>query len=103
MKRRLPFILLAWVASDIYFFEAVKTLTTNEFILWGYWLVDFAIAAGFAYLVTRRRATRQYPNLIAALMAFTLLVFVPKIFALPVLLLEDIPGCSGISRQGAFG
>ncbi len=90
MKRRLPFILLAWVASDIYFFAAVKTLTANQFILWGYWLVDFLIAAGFAYLVTRRGATRQYPNLIAALMAITLLVFIPKIFALPVLLLEDI-------------
>jgi uncharacterized protein len=90
MKTRLPFILLAWVLSDIYFFEAVKTLTNNNFILWGYWLLDLVIAAGFAYLVTRRKATRQYPNLIAALMAMTLLVFIPKIFALPVLLLEDI-------------
>src|ERR1700757_2592372 len=90
MKTRLPFILLAWVLSDIYFFEAVKTLTNNQFILWGYWLLDLVIAVGFAYLVTRRKATRQYPNLIAALMAMTLLVFIPKIFALPVLLIEDI-------------
>jgi len=90
MKTRLPFILLAWVASDIYFFEAVKTLTNNGFVLWGYWLVDLVLATGFAYLVTRRKVTRQYPNLTAALMAMTLLVFIPKIFALPVLLLEDI-------------
>lgn len=90
MKNRLPFILLAWVASDIYFFEAVKTLTNSNFILWGYWLVDLMLATGFAYLVTTRKVTRQYPNLTAALMALTLLVFIPKIFALPVLLLEDI-------------
>ncbi|MGZ3778898.1 MAG: metallophosphoesterase, partial [Mucilaginibacter sp.] len=90
MKNRLPFILLAWVASDIYFFEAVKTLTNNQLILWGYWLLDLLLATGFAYLVTRRKVTRQYPNLTAALMAMTLLVFIPKILGLPVLLLEDI-------------
>jgi len=90
MKTRLPFILLAWVASDIYFFEAVKTLTNNEFILWGYWLLDLLIAVGFAYLVTQRMTGRQHTSLITTLMALTLLVFIPKIFALPVLLLEDI-------------
>lgn len=90
MRRRLPFILLAWVASDIYFFEAVKTLTTNEFILWGYWLIDFLIALGFYVVIAQRRGNRQSQGLIAGLMAATLLVFIPKIFALPVLLLEDI-------------
>src|SRR5581483_7283551 len=90
MKRRLPFILLAWVASDLYFFQAVKTLSANPYILWCYWLVELMIAVGFGYLVTRLKVTRQYPNLTAALMALTLLVFVPKIFGLPVLLLEDI-------------
>jgi predicted MPP superfamily phosphohydrolase len=90
MRRRLPIILLAWVASDIYFFEAVKTLTTNQFILWGYWLVDFLIALGFYIVIAQRRGNRQSQGLIAGLMAATLLVFIPKIFALPVLLLEDI-------------
>ncbi|MBS1531447.1 MAG: metallophosphoesterase [Bacteroidetes bacterium] len=90
MKKRLPFILLAWMLSDIYFFGAVKTLTNNLLVLWGYWLVDLAIAVGFGYLVTRRKATRRHPNLMAALMALTLLTFVPKILGVPVLLLEDI-------------
>jgi len=90
MRRRLPFILLAWVASDIYFFEAVKTLTTNGFILWGYWLVDLLIAIGFYVVIAQRRGNRQLQGLITGLMAATLLVFIPKIFALPVLLLEDI-------------
>jgi uncharacterized protein len=90
MRRRLPFVLLAWVASDIYFFEAVKTLTTNGFILWGYWLIDFLIALGFYVVIAQRRGNRQSQGLIAGLMAATLLVFIPKIFALPVLLLEDI-------------
>jgi hypothetical protein len=90
MRNRLPFILLAWVLSDIYFFEAVKTLTDNTFILWGYWLIDAAIVAGFIYLMTRRGGVRQHPNLISTLMALMLLVFIPKILGVPLLLLEDI-------------
>jgi predicted MPP superfamily phosphohydrolase len=90
MKTRLPFILLAWITADIYFFKAVKTLTDNQFILWGYWLIDILLAAGFGYLVTRRKTKRESANLIAGLMAATLLAFVPKILALPVLLIEDI-------------
>lgn len=90
MKRILPFILLAWIASDIYFFQAVRTLTSNEFVLTAYWLIDLLIAFGFVYLITRGRAGERSQRLIAALMALTLLVFVPKIFALPVLLGEDI-------------
>ncbi len=90
MIKRLPFILLAWILADIYFFRAVETLTNNEFILWAYWLVDLLIAAGFISLIVRRSTNRPPGNSIALLMGLTLLVFVPKILALPVLLLEDI-------------
>jgi predicted MPP superfamily phosphohydrolase len=90
MIKRLPFILLAWVLADIYFYRAVETLTNNEFILWAYWLVDITLLAGFALVIGQHRANRPPGNIIAWLMAATLLVFVPKIFALPVLLLEDI-------------
>jgi predicted MPP superfamily phosphohydrolase len=88
MRTRLPFIILAWVLADFYFFKAVETLTNNQFILWGYWLVDLLLAAGFVILMSR--SNRRPGNLIAALMAGTLLTFVPKILAMPVLLLEDI-------------
>jgi len=90
MIKRLPFIFLAWILADIYFFRAVETLTNNTFILWAYWLVDILIAAGFVLLMVRRSAKRPPGNSIAWLMGLTFLVFVPKIFALPVLLLEDI-------------
>ena len=90
MIKRLPFILLAWILADIYFFRAVETLTNNQIILWAYWLVDLLIAAGFVLLIVRRSANRPPGNSIAWLMGLTLLVFVPKILALPVLLLEDI-------------
>jgi len=85
MKKRLPFILLIWVVADIYFSQAVETLTANNFILIGYWSLDVILIAGFVSL-TRFRNTRM----IAWLMALTLLTLIPKIFALPVLLIEDI-------------
>src|ERR1700744_340241 len=90
MKKRLPYILLAWVIADVYFFQAVSTLTANLYILIGYWLLDALLLAGFTYLVTLQRSNRQSTRLIAWLMAMVLLTFVPKIFAFPVLLIEDI-------------
>ncbi|MDB5135229.1 MAG: metallophosphoesterase [Mucilaginibacter sp.] len=90
MRNRLPFILLAWVLADMYFFQAVKTLTNNQFILSGYWLVDVLIAVGFGFLMSQRKAKRSPAKLITWLMALTLLTLVPKIFAFPVLLIEDI-------------
>jgi len=85
MQKRLPFILLIWAIADIYFFQAVKTLTPNNFILIAYWCLDLLLVAGFVSLV-RFRNTRM----IAWLMALALLTLIPKIFALPVLLIEDI-------------
>jgi predicted MPP superfamily phosphohydrolase len=90
MIKRLFFILLAWIVADIYFFRAVETLTANEFILQAYWLVDLLLAASFALVVSRRRGNRPAEGLMAALMGATLLLFVPKIMASPVLLVEDI-------------
>ena len=89
MRTRLPFILMALVISDVYFFQAVETLTANPYVLWGYWLIDILLVAGFAYIVSRRTANKQPARLISGLMAITLLALVPKIFAMPVLLLED--------------
>jgi len=88
--RRLPFILLAWIIADVYFFQAVETLTANSLILWGYWLIDVLIVTGFGGLISLRRTNHQPAKLISWLMALTLLTVVPKIIASPVLLLEDI-------------
>jgi predicted MPP superfamily phosphohydrolase len=85
MKKRIPFILSLLVIADIYFFQAVKTLSANPPILWGYWLLDLLLIAGLLMVMFRRGI-----KLSSWLMAATLLLLVPKLFALPVLLLEDI-------------
>jgi len=85
MKKRLPFIILIWIIVDLYFFQAVKTVTANSYIIWAYWLFDLLLAAGILYTILAGRM-----RLISWLMALMLLSFVPKILAVPVLLLEDI-------------
>src|SRR3569833_245006 len=90
MLTRLPFIILAWVLADIYFYKAVETLTANSVILWGYWLIDLLLVTGFMFVMSRARSNRSHVNLIGVLMAGTLLTFVPKVLSMPVLLVEDI-------------
>jgi hypothetical protein len=103
MIKRLPFIFLAWIIADVYFFQAVRTLTNNNFILWGYWLVDVLLAAGFGYLIGQRRTNRTPAKLISWLMAATMLTLVPKIFAFPVLLIRHYQAVQAFSAQKRVG
>jgi predicted MPP superfamily phosphohydrolase len=90
MKKRIPSIIAIWLLADLYFFQALKTLTASDIILWGYWLFDIFIAAGVFYTVVVRKKKQISPKVISSLMALMLLLLVPKLFALPVLLVEDI-------------
>jgi len=90
MKKRIPSIIAIWLLADLYFFQAIKTLTACNSILWGYWLFDIFIAAGVFYTIVFRKKTQISPKFISLLMALMLLLLVPKLFALPVLLVEDI-------------
>lgn len=89
MRKRIPYILLIWLLADIYFFNAVRTLSTQPIVLFGYWLLD-VLLAGSVILAFFGDVRKRAPKLISWLMAGMLLVFVPKLFALPVLLLEDV-------------
>jgi len=90
MAKRLPFILILWLLTDIYFFQAVETLTTNAFIHGAYRFIDIILIGGMIAILFVRRNGKTAQNLITALMAFMLLTFVPRLFSLPVLIIEDI-------------
>ncbi|GAA3978715.1 metallophosphoesterase [Mucilaginibacter dorajii] len=90
MKKRVPFILLIIFIADPYFYQAVKTLTTNPLILSAYWLYDLALVLGLILIMLSRSPTRNMPKLISWLMGLVLLSLIPKVAALPVLLLEDV-------------
>lgn len=90
MKKRIPIVLSILVIADLYLFQAIKTLTTSPFALWGYWLFDLLIITGMIFLMTQRRPNQTFPRLISWLMGLLLLSLIPKVVAMPVLLLEDI-------------
>jgi len=90
MRQRIPFILLIWLIADVYFFHAVKILTDNSAIAtWIYWMIDALLIGGVIFFMLVRQVGRT-PGVISILMAGLLLSAVPKILALPVLLVEDI-------------
>jgi predicted MPP superfamily phosphohydrolase len=90
MAKRLPLIVLLWLVSDLYFFQALKTLTNSGIILQCYWLIDLLLIGSIVAAIFIRRGSRVQQTLITWLMGLMLLTFVPRLFSLPVLLIEDI-------------
>lgn len=90
MARRLLLMLLIFVVSDIYFYQAIATLTANPLIHLGYWLIDITLMAGILFIVFVRRMGSNAQRFIALLMSAMLLMFIPKVFSSLVLLAEDI-------------
>lgn len=90
MAQRFILILLLLVVGDLYFYQAVTTLTHNPLVHAAYWLVDFAIIAGITSIIFIRRAGRTPQRLINGLMAALLLIFVPRLFSSVILMAEDV-------------
>jgi predicted MPP superfamily phosphohydrolase len=90
MANRLPLIILLWVVTDFYFYQAVKTLTSTGVYSWLYWLIDFALIGLMLAAIFIRRGSRVQQLLITWLMGLMLFAFVPRLFSVPVLLIEDV-------------
>jgi predicted MPP superfamily phosphohydrolase len=90
MAKRLPTVILLWLITDIYFYQAVKLLVNSSAYLWAYWLIDILLMSGIVAVVFVRRGSRGQQTLIAWLMGLMLLAFVPRLFSLPFLLIEDL-------------
>lgn len=90
MARRLLLMLLLFVVGDIYFYQAIVTLTGNPMVHLGYWLIDITLMAGIMFIVFVRRTGSNAQRFIAILMSAMLLMFIPKVFSSLVLLAEDI-------------
>ncbi|MXV53330.1 metallophosphoesterase [Pedobacter sp. HMF7647] len=90
MIKRLPLILLLWLGTSFYFYRAVQTLLSSGALLWCYWLIDLVLIGGILTVIFVRRGSRLQQTLITWLMGLLPLVFIPRLAALPVLLIEDI-------------
>ncbi len=88
-KRILPVILL-WFLADLYFYQSVELLVHSRLLLAAYWLIDLALMVGIVLAIFSRRGSRAQQTLFAWVMGFMLLAFIPRLFSLPILLLEDI-------------
>jgi uncharacterized protein len=83
-------IILLWLGTDLYFYQAVAALAPSSAYLWMYWLIDVLLIGGIMGVVFVRRGSRMQQTLIPWLMGLMLLSLVPRLFSLPFLLVEDI-------------
>ena len=90
MAKRLPLIILLWMGTDFYFYQAVQIVIKSGAFLWGYWLFDLLLIGGIVGAIFVPRGSRTQQTLITWLMALMLLDFIPRLFSLPILLVEDI-------------
>jgi predicted MPP superfamily phosphohydrolase len=90
MKQRIPFIVALWFLVDLYFFQAVQTVTAIPALLWFYWIYDVLVGIAILYFAFSGTLMRKYPAMMSALVSMLLISFIPKFCGIPILLLEDI-------------
>lgn len=89
MARRLFLIIVLWFCTDLYFYQAIHTLTDAAIYLWIYWVIDLVLMGGMAAVIFSRRGSPTQQRLITRVMGLVLLAFIPRLFSLSVLLIED--------------
>jgi len=90
MAKRLPLILLLWLGTDLYFYQAISPFVSSGAWLWAYWLIDLLLMSGIVAVIFVRRGSPTQSTLIAWLMGLMLLAWIPRLFSFPFLLVEDI-------------
>lgn len=83
-------MLLLFLVGDLYFYQAVSTLSPDPILHFAYWSVDIFLIGAIISIISMRRAGRTSERLIAVVIGAMMLSFIPKIFSSPVLLAEDI-------------
>ncbi len=78
------------MVSDIYFYQALVTLSPHIMIRVGYWAIDLLVVISLISLTFIRRLHHKMQRFIQVLITAILLVFIPKLFSFPILLAEDI-------------
>lgn len=90
MAKRIPLVILAWFFTDLYFYQAIHTLSGSITWVLLYWGIDLLLMTATIAMIFMRRGTELHQLLVTWLMGLMLLVFIPRLVALPVLLTEDI-------------
>jgi predicted MPP superfamily phosphohydrolase len=83
-------ILLLFIIGDLYFYQAVTTLSSNPMLHTSYWLLDIIVMVSIISIMFMRRAAQSVQRFMAITMGALILLFVPKLLSSPILLAEDI-------------
>jgi predicted MPP superfamily phosphohydrolase len=89
MAKRLFLIIALWFCTDLYFYQAIHALTDSAIYLWIYWVIDLVLMGGIVAVIFLRSGSQIQQNVITRVMGLVLLSFIPRLFSLPVLLIED--------------
>lgn len=93
---RLAFITVIWFAIDFYFLQSILTVTADlsslvqDCIVGAYWLADILIVLSILYGALSPRIDFSTSQKVKWLTGLVILSIVPKLFSLPVLLIEDL-------------
>ncbi|WP_149696261.1 metallophosphoesterase [Chitinophaga sp. CF418] len=90
MAKRFLLILSLFLLGDIYFYQAVVTITQNPALHLSYWVIDILLVAGIISTVFILRAGNQVQRLLSLLLTAMLLIFIPKVFSSVILSAEDV-------------
>ncbi|MFZ4863690.1 metallophosphoesterase [Sphingobacterium sp. Mn56C] len=88
MLQRIVPVLLLFVLGDIYFYQAVVTLTASPLIHNLYWFIDILVLVSILSIVFLRKVV-DIQHYVTGIITALLLVILPKVFSFPLLLLED--------------
>ena len=89
MIRWLIFLVIFGVI-DLYAFQALKTVTKNQFIHWGYWIMSLLVIGNFVYHYFGFSRSDGFSHSHGYAFAFLVTILIPKLFLLMVLFGEDV-------------
>ncbi len=90
MAKRLLLIVFLFVLGDIYFFQAFSTVIHGSIWQNMYWGIDILLFLGVFTLIFLWRTGYNVQQIATSLITAFLIVFIPKLLAVPFLFVEDL-------------
>lgn len=90
MLTRLITLITSWALVTFYFFQAIKTVFPEPTIWWLYWTFECILFAFVLYIVLTVKRSVNTSGAVFGIFTLMLISFIPKLIAIPLLLVEDI-------------
>ena len=102
MIRWLIFLVVFGVI-DLYAFQALKTVTKNQYIHWAYWILSLLVIGNFVYHYFGFSRSDGFSHSHGYAFAFLVTILVPKLFLLMILFGEDVVRVFSFGVKKGFG